>query len=706
MFVIRRSLRRQLGYAQNGAASASLEIFDIASGAFVTTYTPPSAVTTPTATTLPVAGQTGSYTPGSAEWPQPSHTHSSGGGDGSGNGTTPGPGGDPSSTGDGSKGHGTVIALSTVFGVLGLVVGTTVATWYMRRRRSTDSFHMLEASGDTGEDDSPTTHGPIPVASMRDVAPPLLPVARTMRDRLSKVVPGISPPPVGLERRDMLADEDTREFGTGPWYAIRRDASSGQASGASGRRPTLERIYDSLSSLRSAGGAMLDYAAGVATAGARITKSREASTNSKASAWHVQEKQNSFDPYADDAGLVNYTPPTLPAARPRGGRQASSYSYKDPFEAYEVESLDYDPEIAYRDDPEDDLSRQYPYLHDVSPLTRLMSPATVDLTRLTPSSANPSIPTLTDPSSASSASLNAPSYSALAASGGGESSTSSHEPHSPASPKRPTSIMDANPSSSQHMRRSPSWWSRFAKAPLLERARSTDSRKTPRPLDFRDPHPPPRLLPIEESMHSNSPDSPYSKRRSGSGGHRQHPTLHHGRSASSLQTARTADTTTMERMADTMQIVQKDSSSSRGDASRIPSADDAAVGHAGPSHTQSKPLPARPISFLVDGDSQGADELSALVQSPTEMTGEESSVEPLPDLGSPTRRSPGRLSPGSMVAERVHAYERRMSQNQDDLPRLPPLTSPRSRASGYGLAPKAPLYVANPDHRQRSSGSS
>lgn len=577
-----------------------------------------------------------------------------------------------------------------------MMLGLTAATWYIRRRRLFDDFHMLEASGDAGDEAAPMTRGPILMASMHDGAPPLRPVVQTVKDRLSNFVPGMAPSH-GFERRDMLADEDSRQFGAGPWYAARRDASTGSA--VSGRRPTLDRIYDSLTSMRSAGGAVLDYAAGVATAGTRSVRSREPSTNSKASAWQTQEKHASFDPYSDAAGLVRYSAPGIPASRPRGGRQASSYSYKDPFQEHEVESLD-SGEIAYHDDPEDDIGRAYPRIHDPPPLTKLPSHATLDLTRLTPLSENPSIPTLTDPFSDSSASLNAPSFSPLAASGGA-SSTSSHEPHSPTSTKRPSSIAGADTAGAQYMRRSPSWWSRFAKAPILERALSVE-RKTPKPLEIRDPHPPPRLVTIDESMHSASPDSPQ-----GDGGHRQRHSLHHGRSATSLQTAQTADTDTMERMADTMQIIQKDSSSSRGDASRGPSGDDAAAGHTDTARAQHGPSSSRPLSVLTGNSLPEADELSALVQSPVEMTLEDSYTQPLSDMGSPRKRSPGRLSPGSKVAERIQAYERRMSQNQDDSPRSPTAASPRARRpSGYGLAPKPSLYVANPDDRYGTSSSS
>ena len=182
---------RFVGYAQNGAAAATLEIFDVASGTFLTSYTPPSAVTTPTVTTLPIPGQTGAPShpggtgqPGSAEFPSPTGT-------GGGNPDATQDPGNPSGAADDSH-HGTTIALATVFGVLALVSGTTVVTWYLRRRHSRDSFHLLGASGD---EESPTSDAPIPVAGIREKGLPLPPVVRTVKDRLSKVVPGMVPPP-------------------------------------------------------------------------------------------------------------------------------------------------------------------------------------------------------------------------------------------------------------------------------------------------------------------------------------------------------------------------------------------------------------------------------------------------------------------------------------------------------------------------------
>lgn len=701
-----------LGYAQNGPASASLAVFDAASGTFQSSYTPPTAITAPTATTLPVPTQTGTGTgsggtgqPGSAEYPRPTGSQSPGSGNPSGSGNGNGDGndgngdGDPSVSGNTSKSHATTIALSTVFGVLGLLVATTAASWYIRRRNSRDSFHRLGASD--GED-SPHGDEPIPVAGAvgsHENGFALPPVVLTVRDRLSRVVPGITPSRLQQERRDMLADEDTRDFETSNgWYYIQRNPSSGQSSWTSKRRPTLEKVYDSLVSLKSMGGAVLDYAAGAAVAGARSIKSREGSSTSRASlTW--KEKQPSFDPYSDDFGLLNYASPPLLASRPRGGRQGSSYTYVDPFDDYDVESLKFSPEAAYHDDGDEE--RGFLSLSDPPPRTKLqtmMPPATLDLTQLTPVSERTSVPTISDPASSSETSL---SNHTLPHSPFVTSSNSSHDPlHSP---RRPSSVIDANTPPSQPMQRSNSWWTRFAKTPILDRRSSSVSRSN-RPLDFRDPNPPPRLIPIEESIHSQSPDSPESKHRSGSGGHQRYLTHHHGRSASSLGTAKTADSDVLERMGRTMQIIQKEgstSSSQRSGPSRDVSGDATAGDEFGT-------VGARPLS-IIESDSSSGRDATALVMSPTEMTGAEAGRS-FAALSSPppVRPSlPERTSSGSIVAARIQAYERRMSQvlsppTSPTRAKSPPPVPPRA----YGLAPKQPLFVANPDHRHASSGDS
>ncbi|KAI0091033.1 hypothetical protein BDY19DRAFT_933279 [Irpex rosettiformis] len=699
------------GYAQNGPASASFDVFDASSGNFLSTYNPPSVVASPTLgpTGQPTGVSPTQVPPGSGEYPSPTSSpgNGSGGNNGSGSHNGNGSGGDnggnsgnpndPSGASD--SGHrDKIIALSAIFGVLGLMVVTTGAAWYLRKQHSPSSFQVLRASGD---EESPGSRRPVPMAGMYEPGG-AMPIVRTVRDKLSKVVPGIAPTQT-QGRRDMLADEDTREFGS--WYAVRRDTSSVQSSVASSRRPAFDRLYDSLVSLRSAGGAMLGYAADAA--GARSLKSREASTSAKGSIWHRNEKSSSYDPYSDQTNLI-YQTPSLAASLPRGGRQQSSYTCVDPFEDYDVDSFKFAPEVVYHDESDEDDLKGYPALRDPPPHPKLRSPATLDLTRVNPQSENNSFATLSIPSfNSDSTSTGTGLHSPLFAT----SSNSSQEPHSPASARHPSSIIDANPSIGQKLRRSNTWWARFSKTPLLERARSNSSSNSTRPIDFRDPNPPPRLLTIEESMNSNSPDSPEGKRRNTSGEHRQmYSQIHHGRSQSSLQTSKTADSETLERMANTMQIVQKGSSSSKGPSRDTSGRDDEhsiddaflVLLHIPP------PLSDRPLSIISGSPATDTGEEPSFVQSPTQMSREELSHKPLAlgDVVSPRRPSPAKRPSSSKVAEQVAAYERRMSQSlENDQGRsLPPPR--RTRNSAYGLAPKASLFVANPDHRLGSSGDS
>ncbi|KAH8990264.1 hypothetical protein EDB92DRAFT_2104049 [Lactarius akahatsu] len=292
---------------------------------------------------------------------------------------------------------------------------------------------------------------------------------------------------------------------------------------------------------------------------------------------------------------------------------------------------------------------------------------------------------------------------------------------------RPSSILDPNPPPSEPIRRSNSWWARFAKTPLLERRNTGSSTRDPSGfIDFRDPNPPPRLLTIEESTHSHSPDVSES-RRMGSVGisaarsqTRRRPSLYHetshGRSASSLQTA---NTDTLERMGGTMDIVQRDATlDSRFTTVTSPFADDE-FGVAGgpgqstspPSSFGSSPLQALFVRGQPSYSSARTESSSELPPSPPSTP--PTSTSPHEQSGDPTSGEPpavahprvppaggGPQSPG--VSERVRAFERRMSRD-GEVP--PPPTNTRRREERttprpvvrYGLVPRASLFVANPD---------
>ncbi|KAI8980072.1 hypothetical protein BD414DRAFT_421167 [Trametes punicea] len=701
------------GYTQSAPANASLLLFDASKGSFIGTYTPPAAISSPTSNTIPGptatgagAGQSPSGTAGDSTGTRggssPTSTGQAGsGGNGGGNsgedngdGTNPAP--DPA--GASGKSHVTAVALGVTFGVLGLLAGGAAA-WYLstRHRGLSDSFHLL---GPSEDDDSPHIGPVIPVAGAGPVREKGLPVVENVKQKLGGLVRGCSGGSAyQSRRRDMLADEDTRVFDEPGWYHIRRDGSIGSWSTGRGRPTFGDMVQGSLTSLRNVGGAMLAYASGT-----RNSKGKEPSGTSSTTYW---EKDPSYDLYSDKAALVGL--PGLPeaASRPKGGRKASYTSqwsyYEDPFAEYDVESFKLPGEDAYDPDPVE-LARP-PSLDDPPPRPYMyarVGPATVDVTRLSPLSEKPSLLTVSDPPASSDSSHgNSPSPLQL--------SSSADHAHSsgdvPQSPRRPSSIIDANPPITHRMRRSDSWWSRFARTPLLDRL-STDSSRVQRPLDFRDPNPPPRpLVPIKETSSSHSPEEVHPVR-----GSRHDPlyaSVHHGRSATSLQTSKTADSEVIEKMGRTMDIVQKGTVSSHGsDAStdsggsaeqygHIPIADHELGALSGivpvPSDTSSRPQ---------DADLHQAD----LVQSPREMTATQAAGSPVVgiEVRRPAPAGPRLPTLGTSVAARVAALEQQASQP-------PPPPSPsrpkKARSSVYGLAPKPSLFVANPDRRTGSGDS-
>ncbi len=311
---------------------------------------------------------------------------------------------------------------------------------------------------------------------------------------------------------------------------------------------------------------------------------------------------------------------------------------------------------------------------------------------------------------------------------------------------RPSSILDLNPPPSQPpIRRTNSWWARFAKAPLLERRGTESSSRNGGFIDIRDPNPPPRLLTIKESAHSRRPSdgsaeaTPRRKpsigaNRARAGTPTRKPSLYHetihGRSASSLQTA---NTDLLERLGGTMDIVQRDGTLDSQQAPLTAPDDEFGVG-GGLSSGSGPPLRALLVrgepsyhSTRTASSSVSASVESPMIQSPLRSAAtspaDEYTYPPLSSslpsegvaagmvaehAGSPPR------SPG--VAERVRVFERRISRESAP---PPPPTSTRQReerltpppaaarpAVRYGLVPRPSLFVANPDRGGGSRGGS
>jgi hypothetical protein len=602
----------------------------------------------------------------------------------------------------GGKSHShTGVALGATFGALALIATGLAAAYFVKRRDGRlDRFRAIggeEGLDGDGNESVPNIGGTAPTAGL-------------MQEKRSGWLPRSSLPTLGLglgilgggrnartaqERRDMLADEDTRQFGLASFH--------GTADGSAG----------SSWSLRSVGAMM------------RGIRSREASVSSTPRAGTPWQEKT--DPFSDGTALMRDEEVGLVGASPSHSvrmagaevtrmqdRREASYSsvlsarsYHDPFKDPILE----EPGLPRGEGGEPNESiRLANYRPAPPPPIQTMFPLSTNVHTLTPLAEGASINTLTSPSLSSdeqvltlfdSSSRGASSFTSL------ETPKVSARPHSFRS-----SIIDANTPPTQPMSRSNSWWARFSRTPFLDR-RASDAKPHSRILDIRDPNPPPRLLAIEESAQSLPPDSPQSQNfRSGSGSDsqkvRQNSRLYHsghGKSASSLQTTKTADSEAIEKLGGTMVVVQRDASGGASTSS--------AGGRATPDGLTSQ------VTLFTD--EQG----SLTFTSPKEMTPTESpssmsrsvsasqsritSAAEGPSLG---RRSSAdsplvsgkRPALRGAVAARIQAYERRMSQ---DSPPLSPDTRNTKHKEArtkkvvtinYGLAPRQSLFVANPDH--------
>ncbi|KDR78836.1 hypothetical protein GALMADRAFT_244433 [Galerina marginata CBS 339.88] len=702
------------GYEDNGPAPAPLQIYDPSSSTFVPTYTPPPAASM--TQTLPTPSQTNHNSPTgfpSTSGVQPTAT----------NPNNPPGGGGGDSNDDGKNSSTTAIAVGTAFGVMGLILVSLGATYYVRRqhRNRVGERQFLALGGMDGDDgdESPHFDGQIPVVGMHELDES--PVhGNGHRGFLSSL--GIAGAlGVGTkmrtvrnsqyQRRDMLADEDTRSFGE--WYNSR--AKDGRAGSSWSLRSIL-------------GGGRL--------------RSRDGSTTSHGTGGFPTPWREKVDPFSDGAAATRDEETgfigAAAGARPRNRREMSytSYassrsgvSYRDPFvDPIEEDLRDgFSPTELYVDHSDEGHEFSGPSVRHIAPTQlpaiRTVLPLSQQVGQtLSPLSEHTSQSTLalqtfsTSGSSQAHSSENVPSPFAGGSTSQATSLTSfSRSPSNPTTPGSPplksTSIIGASDpallSTNQPMRRSNSWWTRFSRSSLLDR-RSSDASRTR--YDIRDPNPAPRLGAIEEASSGSAPGT--AKSSPGSGGGKQRQTsvsransgrmyggaaTGHGKSMTSL---RTADSEAIERMAGNMDVVQKERS--RWGSGSTSSAGGLSVDtHA---------------SVLEDGEKEvvGGEHREDLMffASPVE----EPSV-PLPSsppsaykatfvpVGPLHLEDPGPSSPGK-VSERIQAYERRMSQGETS----PPPTNSKQREErskkrvevGYGLVPRASLYVANPDHRLSS----
>ena len=677
------------GYSSNSSVPSTIQVYDPSASTYGTVYHPPTSTVK---TMGPTISQSTIGTSTSSTLPIPT-------------------------TSDPSSSNRTAIIVGTVFGVLGLFLIGLGTAYYIHRRSEAQRDRQFMALTEEDGDDNPSPRH-IPAVRMHADIPrhgilrSLGPLSAALKIRNGR----------GAPRRDMLADEDERSFGD--WYNERR------GDGTAGSSWSLRSIL-----------------------GAGVMRSREPSLGSYGSApW--REKS---DPFSDGPTLMRNEERGLidESTTSRGPRQAnrSSHSYRDPFAdpIYE-ERESFDSTDLYRDygrgeghehPPTSSSVRLVPNIlpletilpitrggHPLSPVSEQTSQGTVS--RRSDSSHGQSANEIALDSSSSgrprATSVNSAVNSALAPS----SRTLSPKTSSVSRTSSP-SLMN----STQPMKRSNSWWLRFAPTGLLDRRPSEASRR----MEFRDPNPPPRLSAIEErNSHAEKtsppatgdkalhfmlspPSSSQQARRvqdeadvsnlSRGISMNVYGVDRHGKSVSSLKTA---DSEAIERMAVTMDVVQRMTTRSHRGTGSIGSIGGLSIDTRASMHISER----EDRMSEADGGQNRFQENLIMFTSPEEMERNvPTSPQPLDHETTPSGTTPGSdltLSPpismapqssSRNVSQRVRAFERRLSM---EAPVSPPPTNTRHREErtkkvvevNYGLARRPDLFITNPDRTSES----
>ncbi|KAF8239707.1 galactose oxidase [Tricholoma matsutake] len=644
------------GYGANTAAPTALQIFDVAKRSFTSTFSPPSPSFTQSQT-LPSPSPTSDHV-ASTQGGHPTTT------------TDPAPG-----RGTNTSNHSTktiAIAVGAVFGFIG--VAALVLVYYVRRRqRRTRSERRFVALNDS--DDSADSAEGIPAVRFSND-----PISYNnqhgwgfrvfdtigLASILSAATGGRTVRHIP-ERRDMLADEDTREFGE--WYdARRRDGSDGSAW-------SLRNIL-----------------------GARI-RSREPSATSTLGEGTVFREKS--DPFSDELALVRAKESGQVALavaadeKSQGLRQTSSSSSRDYVQVHE--------HVQDEGVPSRSASSKHP---SQNTLLLTQDPPTNSASSLSPSVS--------------------PNSSLQSSSSNQTSSASVGYSRFPGQP--PSSIIGSSPTTtSQAMRRSDSWWARFSRTSFLDRRVSDASKRSSGMLDIRDPNPRPQLNAIEESTHLISPDYEEQHSRlpseSANRGHSSStkPSGEYGAHNKSSTSLGTADTEMIEKMAGAVDVVQRFRTASTNGRthSTTSSAYSLTVdvrfnllgevkGIATAEHEDVVPSPVDMSYTESVGPSSQHSQPQSFIRSKIppsfSSSSPESSATSLESNHSP------RVGTGA-VASRIREYERKMSLDQE----VPSPTNTRqheerlgkkgaSVAVHYGLVQRPSLFIANPDGRATPSG--
>ena len=493
---------------------------------------------------------------------------------------------------------------------------------------------------------------------------------------LSSVIGGINRFSNVPERRDMLADEDTREFDR--WHA----------------RSRQDRLSGSSWSLRSI------------LQGQRVG-TREPSMSSSLGMVTRREKTDSSADTAmlvgDHDGVYPMTPQVrLP--RPQDMIYPKYPKYVDPF-TDPIETL-----LDHGMDKDETMARPgQPYLHPLPrPFTTVQTVLPVSQARhalgtLPENSSQKTLPIYEHPQSDSS---HASNHNTLVSDGSRSQLTSPPTSETPQpSPMASSSIIETRPLS-QLVRRSDSWWTRFSRTSFLDRRPSNASRVSGGMSEFRDPKTPPTLIAINESTPIEDPMKPHLVSRTLSAVYENH-----NKSKTSVRTADTEAIERMARMAD-VQIVRSGSqrtTSTDTTSFHIHSRSYSRFQDSGqPEDTNSNPLDApdiwqSPFHSPADDSDRNSNFSGFPHEHPSPILSHPQSPAIVPQQYSPT--------PSSSVATRICNPERRAPHAQGPLP--PTNTKhweEKVKQPGvsmtYGLTPRLSLFVANPDHTRSPSADS
>ncbi|KAG6851143.1 hypothetical protein H0H93_001023 [Arthromyces matolae] len=652
-------LLSQLGYGDDKPAPAYFQIFNTKTSTFDAIFSPPSSPNSPTVTSAsqassPHQSPTGSSAAHGTSVSVSTPTTTSSGGSHNGDGAN--------ETDQDHKENITGIAVGSTIGFLGLVAAGIAAIYYVRRhqRHPDGGRHFRALENSDGYDDAESEHlaGNIPTAGSLYTSTTTnrhqgwdFGVLDTLNTTLGTGAKKRMQVP---QRKDILADEDTRVFA--PWYADR------SREGSVDRAWSLRTIMSSLK------------------------MSREPSYTGTSGGVFWREKS---DPFSDEVALMREEGIGDPGTSvlDRGKLSyASRASYHDPF-------ADPAQEISANGNENDEISNQ-PYLHPIPPqlpTLRTLLPVPRDAQRLSPLSEDHSHDTALDENLNSVSSHTSLHISPFDTTSVISSHTSFGTPPKSLLPL-PSSIAGA----SSFVRRSDSWWSRFARTSFLDRRSSIASKQT---LDFRDPNPPPRLEAIKESSRMGSVDS-QSKDSSdpiSSSGISRSTSRVQGSFSKSQTSVKTTDTEAIEKMARTMDVahlMRSDSRRSTSTATTNLSIDaspwirESSVA-LDPEPIVTSPLEMADVANLSDHNNTILSSLS-----PT-------SASVIPVTYPPTSYQKQGSPPSSAsVAARIQELERRQSADlggSDDPTTLRSKQRASMHAVGYGLVPRASLFIANPD---------